>query len=103
MSPSTLGEWISGRTPPVPAAFAEQVTPERADAEGTSESLLRETRVALTRALACESGDRQGAFALLAADAFATWAAEAALETADPEGELLRLVHALMQVEGQGG
>ncbi|MDT8369437.1 MAG: hypothetical protein RQ745_09545 [Longimicrobiales bacterium] len=96
----TLGEWVARRTPPVPAGFRACVKlddPQRdaATPEARVEGLLGEARAALARARAHHASDRDGAFDLLAADAFATWAAEAALEADDPIGALAALASRL--------
>lgn len=87
----TLAAWIADRQPPAPGHFGDHVRPEEPGAPAGVEALVRETEAALARAL--EPGDRprQGAFDLLAADGFATWACEAALEDDDPETILLGL------------
>lgn len=96
----TLGAWLESRTPPIPPAFRSRVTPAAPEREtdtpaATVEALVHETQVALTRALSRVPSDREGAFELLAADAFATWAAEAALDLDDPEAALLALARRL--------
>jgi hypothetical protein len=96
----TLEAWIASRTPPVPTAFRPSVVPtsprrEVPTPEAAVEALVDEAHVALGRALAREPQDRDGAFDLLAADAFATWAAEAALDVDDPETALLDLARTL--------
>ena len=96
----TLETWIASRTPPVPSAFRPWVLPasprrEVPTHEATVDALVEEAHVALARVLAREPQDRDGAFDLLAADAFATWAAEAALDVDDPETALLALARTL--------
>lgn len=88
----TLEEWIARRIPPVPAAFQEWMVPAGAGAEASVEALAREAEAALGRALSGEERPRRGAFDLLAADGFLTWACEAALEEDDPAGALDGLI-----------
>jgi hypothetical protein len=71
------------------------MTPSDGGAPAGWQALLSETRVALGRALAPEGRPRKGAFDLLAADGFATWACEAALETDDPDAVLRELIQSL--------
>lgn len=90
-----LSGWLGRRNPPVPATFAPWMRPSRPDAPAGWEALLAETRVALDHALDPEGRPRRGAFDLLAADGFATWACEAALETDDPDAVLRELIQSL--------
>lgn len=96
---AALSTWISGRTPPVPARFAEWMapaaSPTAAGGDGATdvlEALADEAALALARALDPAERPRAGAFDLLAADGFLTWAAEAALESDDPDVRLAELV-----------
>lgn len=91
----SLSEWLAGRRPPVPATFAPWMEPADGSAPAGWEALLAETRVALDRALEPEGRPRKGAFDLLAADGFATWACEAALETGDPDAVLREMIQSL--------
>lgn len=95
--PSTLEEWISGRRPPVPGGFAAWMRPERPEAPCGPGALAGEARDALARTLAMDPDERDAAFHLLAADGFATWACEAALEGDDPEGALDGILAALLE------
>ncbi|MDT8342394.1 MAG: hypothetical protein RQ751_12850 [Longimicrobiales bacterium] len=65
--------------------------PVRCEAPAGVEALAREGARALAGALEPAGRPRGGAFDLLAADGFVTWACEAALEQADP----LEVLHAL--------
>ena len=56
------------------------------------EVLLDVAMTALGRALDPEGRERGGAFDLLAADAFATWAAEAGLDRDDPDAWLQEMM-----------
>ena len=61
------------------------------------EALVHEARVAFGRARASEGRPRAGAFDLLAADGFATWASEIALDDTDPDAALRGVLDALME------
>jgi len=96
----TLREWVESRTPPVPRGFRPWVKlddPERpaGTADERVDGLVEESRAALARARRRDATDRAGAFDLLAADAWATWAAEAALDTDDPVARLTELARRL--------
>jgi hypothetical protein len=87
-----LRGWVAAQDPAAPDAFLELVdsgTPAREPA--VLDTLLSEARSALEDALA-EEGERRGAFRLLAADAYLTYASELALETQDPAVVLKRIV-----------
>ena len=87
-----LRSWIAGRTPPVPGDFGRWMTPEAGEAGAGVDALANEAERALSRALNPQGRARGGAFDLLAADGFLTWACEAAIESDDPDGELQRLI-----------
>lgn len=90
-----LQRWIDGRTPPVPAGFASRMAPTGTGDAASGDvvtALADEAEHALRLALSPEGRDRGGAFDLLAADGFLTWAAEAALETEDPDAALADLI-----------
>lgn len=96
----SLRDWLDARRPVVPTGFRPYVTlrePDRtpASADELVELLAAEAEVALGRARRRDAADREGAFDLLAADAWTTWAAEAALETADPVATLTDLARRL--------
>ena len=67
----TIAEWIDQRDRPVPAAFRAFLTAEGpmslANLLGAAETEMRAYRAA-------DMGDREAAFALLAADAYLTYA-----------------------------
>ena len=88
----TVRAWLEGRTPPVPTAFREWMRPERPDTPATVEELAREAEVALARAAEPEGRRRGGAFDLLRADGYLTYACERALEEAEPLPRLTELV-----------
>ena len=91
----TVQDWIGARKPPVPGDFAEWMLPGDPSAPAGPESLFQEAQVALSRSLEPEGRPRAGAFDLLAADGFLTWACEAALETGDPSSVLKDFVRRL--------
>lgn len=101
MSPSpTIRDWLDARRPVVPAGFRPYVAPADPDRrpgspEDLVDQLAAEAAAALGRARGRDAADRAGAFDLLAADAWATWAAEAALETDDPVATLTDLARRL--------
>ena len=89
----SLGVWLESKDPPVPAAFLERLLDdelEKTGAESTSR-VLAHVGPALRSALARE-GKRRGAFRLLAADAWITYACEAALADEDPETQLNKVL-----------
>lgn len=91
-----LEAWIARRRPPTPQAFAPWMRPADGAVEATSAALAGEAHAALTRALDSAVRPRRGAFDLLAADGFATWACEAALESTDADGELRAILQTLL-------
>ena len=79
----------------VPVAFRPYVRPTDPDREAESPEarvaiLTEEARAALTEARRRDPADRRGA-----ADAWATWAAEAALDSSDPVDALTDLARRL--------
>ena len=92
----TLSEWLESRTPPVPGPFRPWMAPEVPDAAAGVPSLVREAEAALARALTPEGRPRRGAFDLLAADGFLTYACEAALDEEDARGALEEMVRRLV-------
>lgn len=94
--PGPLSTWIEGRDPPVPAAFRPFVRPRAPEAPATPDAWVAEARRALGE-MGDDRGARSAAFALLAADGFATWACEAALDDADPEAALRGVLRALLE------
>jgi hypothetical protein len=87
-----LRAWVAAQEPPAPDAFLELVEERAASQKPTTlDTLMSETRVALRDALG-ERGERRGAFRLLAADAYLTYACELAIEGPDPEVALERIV-----------
>ncbi len=95
MTASTLAEWLRERMLGVPPAFRPWVQPRRAESAATPHALVEEARDHL--AAIGHEGDRADAFHLLAADGFATWACERALDDDDPATTLRALVDALIE------
>ncbi len=114
-------DWLAGLEPPVPETFrgwlslpdppagrvvrgggasgpAEEAGGGSAGRLPAAERLERAALECLARALAPEGRERGGAFDLLAADAFVTWTAEAALDGEDPEARLRSLVRRVSSV-----
>ncbi|MDZ7779299.1 MAG: hypothetical protein U5R14_05070 [Gemmatimonadota bacterium] len=87
-----LEGWIAARTPPAVMPLGRWVS-RSPDAASDRVGVLTELAVgALQTARAHPGRVRESAFDLLAADALLTYACEAALESADAEGSLLRIL-----------
>lgn len=100
-------DWLRRIDPPVPPGFDSwlELPPTETPIDGSSSlrpggarrvlpapsELVEAAISAVGRALAPEGREREGAFDLLAADAFATWAAEAALDRPEVEDRLMEL------------
>jgi hypothetical protein len=70
-------------------------------ADSLAGALTAEARRALAEARA-GAGERRGAFRLLAADAYLTWASEVALASHDPAAALLRIIEEVVNEAGKG-
>ena len=81
----TVAEWLRSRVPPVPGPFRQWMEPGDPDARATVDALAEEARRSLAAVADPVGRPRAGAFDLLAADAFLTYACEAALEADEPE------------------
>ena len=92
----TLRQWIADRTPPVPEAFSDYMQPAQPEVTAGVDALVAEARRALDLALQGDVRERGGAFDLLAADGFATWACEAALEQPHADERLTDILLALL-------
>lgn len=92
----SVADWIAQRQPPAPGGFAAFMRPRDGSGPASAETLTNEAHAALSEAL--DGGDRErlGAFDLLAADGFATWACEAALEADDADAELRAILQTLL-------
>ncbi len=93
----TVRGWIERRTPPVPEKFRRWVTPATPDVKMSVSALVGEARRSLDRGRDLDPRAREGAFDLLAADGFVTWACEAALDARDPVASLAGIVEALLE------
>ena len=93
-----LAEWLEGRSPPVPDAFRRRLLVPDGDVPVPPgvKDLLERAGASLRDALGRE-GERGGAFRLLAADAWVTWACEEALGAPDPEAELLQVLEEVLR------
>lgn len=97
-----LRSWVSSREPPVPDAFLELVHPGvSSEAEPSAQALLAEARSALRDALT-GTGERRGAFRLLAADAYLTYACELAAESEEPTRALERVALRVVEEAEEG-
>ena len=97
-----LRAWAAAQKPTAPDAFLELVeesapAPERS----TQGTLMSEAGAALRDALAGR-GERRGAFRLLAADAYLTYACELAVESQSPETVLERIVSEVVAEAEEG-
>ena len=109
-------DWLRSIDPPAPPGFGPWLAlpGETADESGSHPfeeakgalpdpgTLAAAAMAALGRALAPEGRERNGVFDLLAADAFATWAAEAALTGPAVEERLAGLRDRLAGGAGAG-
>lgn len=83
-----LARWIAERMPPAPAEFLPWLRTPENDSELGSEALCRLAVRDLHGTLSRAGRSREGGFHLLAADAFVTYACEAATEEEDVERAL---------------
>ncbi len=97
MSDLCLGDWLAQRNPPVPDGFRASIRPGDATAPATVESLVVEARAALARVRVRDPRSRAGAYDLLAADGFATYACELALHCEDPDVALTAVLDGLLE------
>jgi hypothetical protein len=100
--PIALRDWLMQREPPIPEALLLHLDGAAAavGSEGLLETLLAEAGAALQDARAGE-GERRGAFRLLAADAYLTYACEVALALEDPSTGLREVTQRVTrEVEG---
>ena len=100
------GDWLSGQAAGSPPRLLARLTetlravPELREAQGASESLIGAAVTLLHELLESEAAlERDGALALLAADASVTWAMEAAAgHPASLTASAERAMHRIMQV-----
>jgi hypothetical protein len=88
--------WLAERSPPAPEPFQPWLATESRSGD-LVDVLCRAARASLADALARPGRNRESAFRLLAADALATYACEAAAESSDLEGRLLDILARLQQ------
>ena len=94
-SGSTVREWLQERHPAAPDALLRHLEVDRSADDTAPADVLEALLSRADRALrdACAGhGERRGAFRLLAADAYLTWACEAALEDEAPSARLREIV-----------
>ena len=86
--------WLADRLDEVPEELRTWLEAEHADGgePEVTDELIRRGLAALAGAMARPGRDRKAAFRLLAADAYLTYACEAALEDSEPEPALRELV-----------
>lgn len=85
---NTLRTWLAARTPVPPDALVLPIPEGPGD---PAAQLTEAASTALARALA-GTGERRGAYDLLAADGLLTYACERAAADPDPEAGLLRIL-----------
>lgn len=90
--------WLEAAGPPAPEEFASWLEPS-ADVDVSPEALAREAASALTETLRGLGSGREGAFHLLAADAWATYACEVAAD----ETDVPRALERVLELLGSGG
>ncbi len=91
--------WLAGRTPPAPESFQPWLESESLSGDPV-DALCGAARTSLAEALARPGRNREAAFRLLAADALATYACEAAAESSGLEARLLDILAQLQQGSG---
>lgn len=98
-----MSPW-SRRTPPPPPPVVEWIRRWGGGGKGVVEAApLGPGLRALRAALATPAAAREGAHALLAADALLTWAVEDAAGASDPEAVLRETLQAVIELDGAGG
>ena len=97
-----VGAWLDTRRPAAPAELRSALDlGVKGQASGSvSQGLEHATLRSLQSALARPGRVRESAFELLAADAFLTFACEAALETEAPRSALMGLLTELLGTSG---
>ncbi len=86
---STISHWIDTRVTPPPPGFTRRLASGREMGDQAFGTFVEEALAALRTSLREPSGSREAAFGLLAADAYATYACEAAAD-ADQVDKVLR-------------
>jgi hypothetical protein len=90
--------WLDDRTPPMPNVFRRHLHHHMGEA-GSPEGLTEAARAEMTAALARTAENREAAFHLLAADAYASYACEAAAGAEMVEPALIRILDSLQSTE----
>ena len=100
---SALRAWLLERDPRVPDALLRHLDGalSRVKSDDLLETLLAQVESALEDARSGE-GERRGAFRLLAADAYVTYACEVALEGDDPAALLIHVVEWVVREAEEG-
>lgn len=88
---SETDRWLAGRASGVPEPLAGELDREE-EADSVPASLLERGLASLSRARTGPPRDRDAAYRLLAADAYVTYACEAAAECEDEPGEILERI-----------
>lgn len=91
-----LRDWVAGRTPSRPEALPLPL----ADGDGLVLDRLVDHALGELDVALAGTGERRGAFDLLAADALVTYACERAAEEDDPEEALLRVLRRVARQDG---
>lgn len=89
---STISHWIDTRVTIPPPGFTRRLASEREMGDRVSAVFVEEGLAALRASLREPSGSREAAFGLLAADAFATYACEAAADSGQVDEALRRIL-----------
>lgn len=92
---SSVDRWLEERLPAVPPILRSWLHRTEGPAEGVVGPLLARGRAALHDAVVRPGRNREAAFHLLAADAYLTWACEAAAEEDDPGDALAALTQSV--------
>jgi hypothetical protein len=90
--------WLDERLPPIPKEFRGRLRRESGEG-GTTDGLTRAAIEDLRVALARPGRDRGAAFYLLASDAYASYACEAAAQAETVEPVLLQILEAVQVTE----
>ncbi len=98
---SAVDRWLAERAEGVPDVLARHLDVEE-DGDDVADALVRRGLRALGEALARPGRDRGAAFRLLAADAYLTYACQAAAEGDDPEGALREILTRIGDADGSG-
>ena len=92
---SSVDRWLDDREAGVPGVLRPWLRRTEGPADEVVPALLARGRAALDDAVARPGRDREAAFHLLAADAYLTWACEAAADADDPGEVLAALVRSV--------